>query len=326
MGVLVSVNCLTFNQEDIIGDAIESFLAQRTDFSYEILIGDDCSTDRTRKIVEAYSEKYPDKIKLISTKQNMGYLGNLRNLHDHSSGKYIALCDGDDYWIDPYKLQKQVDYLEKHPECTLCFHAANIVSNEKAHLGTFVRPSKQNKKYFAGELILGGGGFLPTSSMVYPKYLVDSPPDWFIHSSVGDYPLTLILANHGYTYYMDEFMSAYRRTEGSWTSNLLAEKNINSKKVEITLGDMEIIKNFNQYSDYKYKNEVEKEILFREFLLAIYKRNLMELKNPKFKKIFNELGIKGKAKYFLLFCLPRFSTRLANLYGRIVKVKYNLIN
>ncbi|WP_066314114.1 glycosyltransferase [Bacillus sp. FJAT-29814] len=326
MNVLVSVNCITFNQEDMIGDAIESFLAQKTNFAYEILIGEDCSTDNTKKVVESYRDKYPDKIKLIANKQNLGFIGNVRNLHEKSKGKYIAICDGDDYWTDPYKLQKQVDYLEENPECTLCFHAAKVVDNEKEPLGTVVRPSKKNNKYSAGDLVFGGGGFMHSSSMIYPKHLMDTPPDWFFTSSVYDYPLTLILSSHGYAYYIDEFMSAYRMANGSWTTSLLSMKNMNTKKIAINKGDIQILKSFNLYSNLKYKQQVEKEILFREFLILIYDRNLKELKSPKFKKVFNDLGLKRKVKYVLLFCMPNFSAKLSHLYGRIVKAKYNLTN
>ena len=132
VSILVSINCITYNQEEYVADAIEGFLMQKTDFDYEILIGEDCSTDNTRKIVEEYAAKYPDKIRLITSERNVGCRKKFtEGFSSNSKGKYIAECEGDDYWIDPYKLQKQVDYLEGNPECTLCFHAAELVRAPK---------------------------------------------------------------------------------------------------------------------------------------------------------------------------------------------------
>ena len=129
-GILVSIDCTTYNHGKYISDALDSFLMQNTNFKYEILVHDDASTDDTPKIIKEYESIYPDLIKPIYQKENQ-YSKGLRvsgiNLR-RARGKYIAVCEGDDYWIDPYKLQKQVDYMESHPECSMCTHAAYIVS------------------------------------------------------------------------------------------------------------------------------------------------------------------------------------------------------
>src|SRR5688500_13476797 len=111
----VSVWITTYNHEKFIAEAIESVLRQQPSLSYEIVIGEDCSTDRTREIVLSYKEKYPDKIILYLPKQNTGMVQMTKKSYSFCTGRYVAWLDGDDYWVDPFKLQKQVDFLEANP-------------------------------------------------------------------------------------------------------------------------------------------------------------------------------------------------------------------
>lgn len=123
MSVLVSITCNTFNHGSYIADALEGFVSQKTNFEYEILVYDDASTDNTASIIRQYEAKYPHLIKPIYQTVNQ-YSQGLRPGHQNrqrATGKYVAICEGDDYWIDPLKLQKQVDYMEAHPNCTFCF-------------------------------------------------------------------------------------------------------------------------------------------------------------------------------------------------------------
>src|SRR5215208_3554649 len=128
--LLVSVSVITYNHERFIVQALESILIQKVNFKYEVIIGDDCSTDNTRKILEEYAVKYPDRIKLIlHEKKGEGIPGKLNFIStiEAARGKYIALLDGDDFWTDESKLQKQVDFLEKNPGYSICFHKASIL-------------------------------------------------------------------------------------------------------------------------------------------------------------------------------------------------------
>ena len=125
--IKVSILCLAFNHEKYIADAIEGFLKQKTDFAYEIIINEDASTDGTAEIIRQYERRFPDMIHPIYHKQNQYSQGV--NINDKfmvplARGKYVALCDGDDYWIDPYKLQKQYDAMEANPNCRMCLHKA----------------------------------------------------------------------------------------------------------------------------------------------------------------------------------------------------------
>ena len=126
---MVSVICITYNHEAYIGEALESFLAQKTDFAVEILVNDDASTDRTAEIVRAYAERFPDRIRaFLQTENQFSKGGNIENdiLLPHARGKYVAFCEGDDYWSNPEKLQRQVDFLERHPDYSACTHETVI--------------------------------------------------------------------------------------------------------------------------------------------------------------------------------------------------------
>lgn len=127
---VVSVCMITYNHEAFISQSIEGVLMQKTNFAFELIIGEDCSTDKTREICFKYKEKYPQKITLLLPESNLGMTKNFISSLNVAAGKYIALCEGDDYWTDPYKLQKQVDFLESNSEYSCCFHRYDILDGE----------------------------------------------------------------------------------------------------------------------------------------------------------------------------------------------------
>lgn len=120
--ILVSIVCITYNHEPYLRQALEGFLMQQTTFPVEIILAEDCSPDGTRRICEEYVSRYPDKIRYIVRDHNVGYNQNEYEAMQAARGKYIAFCEGDDYWTDPLKLQKQVDFLESHPDYSVCWH------------------------------------------------------------------------------------------------------------------------------------------------------------------------------------------------------------
>ena len=136
----VSVFMITYNHEKYIAEALDSILMQKTDFDFDIVIGEDCSTDATRRIVLEYSRKYPDKIKLLLHNVNVGFISNMMYVLEACTGKYVAMCEGDDYWTDPFKLQKQVDFLEANKEYMLATHGYRIVKD-----GSVIRTIDHNE-------------------------------------------------------------------------------------------------------------------------------------------------------------------------------------
>ncbi|MBO0588603.1 glycosyltransferase [Sporosarcina sp. E16_8] len=312
MSCLVSINCITYNHEDYIADAIESFLMQKTNFDFEILIGEDCSTDDTKKIVERYANQYPEKIRVITSAQNVGFRKNSQRIFENSKGKYIAECEGDDYWTDPYKLQKQVDYLEQNPECTFCFHNAVLVkANKKVIPGVQTHLIKKSNYYFhggdsnysVGELALLG--FIPTASFMYPKHLMDNLPEWCSTAIVGDVPIKLITTSYGYAHYLDETMSVYRTgVKGSIMYNWKKESGNKEKQILINEGFLHLFDNFNDFTKDKYKPEIDKAKIQFELEIVRLERERKKLKIPRYKEYFNRLGLNGKIRYYARYNFP----------------------
>lgn len=307
--ILVSIACITYNHEKYIAEALDSFLMQKVNFKYEILIHDDASTDRTAEIIKSYHEKYPDIIKPILQKENKMSKGvkkvNYKYNHSRAKGKYIAICEGDDYWSDPDKLQIQVDYLEKHPECSMCFHASDIISGSKGKVGE-IRPYNKNCISNTEDIILGDGGFIPTNSIVYRKCAMDNAPNFYIEAPVGDYPLQIITSSQSHAYYINKSMSVYRiGVVGSWTSTLNRSKNRDEKKIKLINGLNQMLKEVNEYYDGKYLESINRRIHMNEFEALKYQKNVKKLKDKKYRNFYNALGTKEKIAIYLNCYMPR---------------------
>lgn len=314
MSILVSINCMAYNHEEYISDAIEGFLMQKTNFEYEILIGEDCSTDSTRIIIQEYMNKFPNKIKLITSDNNVGAKRNEKRLQQSSLGKYIALCEGDDYWIDPYKLQKQVDYMEKNSECMMCFHSAEVIQSNGKSSGKYIRPFIRNKICSVEEIILGlGSKFTPTASVIYRKELMDTPPVWFKETSFSDYPIALIVSYYGYAYYIDEVMSVYRTgVIGSATNRITNSKDAKNKLINHNKELIWILEQFNSFSNNKYLKTVNRVIKEREIQILLLEKKIHKINDIKYKSYFKEVGFKNKIKLYFRYYFPR-------AYSMIVK-------
>ena len=304
--ILVSIHCITYNHEKYIADAIDSFLEQQTNFKFEILIHDDASTDRTADIIREYECKYPDLIKPIYQKENQYSKGGasveIFNFK-RANGKYIAVCEGDDYWTDPKKLQKQVDYLEKNPECSLVFHAADVVKANKETTGTVARIAEESRIVKMDEIALKAEpNFIPTASRVFRKAFIDKLPSWYINASIGDFPTALLIGKYGHFYYIDEIMSAYRTgVSGSWTSRMFNGKDNKKNLIKINQECIQILNDFNHFSNYQFRQEVNNAIKERKARILISKigyylpKSIIEF----IKGNFDEKTIINRTKLFI---------------------------
>lgn len=286
---LVSTATLTYNHEPYIRACLDGILMQKTTFPVRVCIFEDASTDRTAEIVKEYADKYPGLIFAFCQKENTYGKGEVRQqalkpyFEVRSIAKYIALCEGDDYWTDPLKLQKQVEFLEENEDCSLCFHA-NYRMIDSDIINIYRPPFiAENFKYSLKDAIYGGGGFMATNSMMFlATYLIDLPK-WMNKSPVGDYPLMLVLASKGAIGYIDEVMSAYRvEHKNSWSSTM--RKSFRKRK-NLLLGLIEMLDNFNEWTNYKYNCYIRKKqrkdiwsfivdnlIRFVKKLIPFYKR------------------------------------------------------
>lgn len=209
--ILVAIRCTVYNHEPYLRDCLDGFVMQKTNFRFVAVVHDDCSTDNSVAIIREYAEKYPDIIKPIYETENQyskydGSLGRIMNAAiDATGAKYIALCEGDDYWTDPYKLQKQVDFMEAHLKYVACFHNSRVFNGYR--FGLF--NSLNESHYPSTEDIIMRRWFISTQSLMYRNIKIVYP-QWTQGVVNGDYLLELMLAKKGKFYYMDDIMSVYR--------------------------------------------------------------------------------------------------------------------
>lgn len=246
----ISVCMISYNHGNFIAQAIESILKQKINRSLELVIGEDLSTDGTREICEYYHDLYPDIIRILPQKERLGMTKNFFRTLLECRGKYIAICEGDDYWIDPFKLQKQYDFLENNSSFTLCFHNTLVIDeiNNKQHLFGFY-----NKSFYDGYDLLKKWLFA-TSSAFFRNILEKPLPRFFLDATHPDLLLFLYLAERGKMAFINETMSVYRIHSGGITKNLF-EKNL-----EHNLKHIKQIKQMKIYFDTKYSSLFEKRM------------------------------------------------------------------
>ncbi len=271
--IKLSISLVTFNHEKYIEQAIESILMQKVNFDFEIILGEDFSSDRTRDIVIDYYTKYLDKIRLILPEKNLGCSGQKIFVQTLQAcqGEYIALLDGDDYWTDPDKLQKQVDFLDNHPECAICFHDVTTFFEDGSQ-----KPRKYNnfepKNISTIENILKCN-FIPTCSTMYRRGLFDEFPDWYYSVICGDWVLHVLNAQQGKIGYINKNMGAYRVHNNGLFSGMSKIKQLH-----------EVVNCYdylNIYLNFRYRNIIKSEKAYRYYDLALAYKDKGDLVNAK---------------------------------------------
>lgn len=220
---LVSICCITYNHARYIRQCLDGFLMQKVNFEYEIIVHDDASTDGTSEIIRDYSNKYSDLIVPIFQSENQ-YSKGVRGVYakfvyPHARGKYIAICEGDDYWIDPLKLQKQVDFLEKNPAFLMSVSKALFFSEtNKEFVFMPYNAEEQSVTLKPANVILKGGLYINTCSIVFRSELNNYMKRRYIKNSpIGDYPLQIVAAMEGKIFYFGDSMCVYRvNNNQSW--------------------------------------------------------------------------------------------------------------
>ncbi len=231
--ITVSICCITYNHEPYIAQAIEGFLMQKTSFNVEIIIGEDFSTDRTREIIDSYVKKYPDRINLITSNMNIGGINNFLRVNERVTGKYIALCDGDDYWTDPLKLQKQVDFLEKSEDYIMCCHYVKKITDTGEV--TYMNFNPKPIRYSFINVLLGNKSETSALSIVFkntPQVNQLFKADWIFNCNAFDNFIRLYatFASGKNIYVLPEIMGCYRQHAGGiWSS--LKPKTIKQKEL-----------------------------------------------------------------------------------------------
>lgn len=283
--IYVSFVCTTFNQEDYIEDTINSMLSQVTDYRFEIVIHDDCSKDNTRNILVKYKNRFPSIIKLILQKENQYSKGKkiIPLAVSYATGKFIALCEGDDFWCDDLKIQKQIEVLNKYNSINFVISRAISLypngstsifcdlGNEKKHISFPQCISSKNKDFF------------PTASFFMRKEIFSTLPDWLDNEApVADYYIQLYASNSKGAIYLPDITSVYRRNaKGSW-SNLKSLDRVIADKLKRSKC-MEFISDEFKYSDCEVINSItEKKIFYYKVLAFCFLKRFNFLKSLLF--------------------------------------------
>lgn len=285
--IKVSVLCISYNHVDTIRKAIESIISQRTSFEYEIIVHDDSSTDGTEDILRDYESRNIPNLKIVYERQNQYSRGQLNNiifkLVRKSQGCYLALCEGDDYWIDYNKLQIQFDYMEKHKECVMTAHNGIWVGNRQ-HDIVPANGFEEEKDLSVEEIIRHKRGCFPTASIMVRKehYYLEPPFDGL---SIGDWPLQLQCIDRGDIHYFDRIMSVYNyEMNNSWSSRMRTSSKM---KIEHSLEMIDFLQRLNAYWKYRYDRDIlnAMEMYAVEALRSIDK-NLNPMK--ELERVYNE--------------------------------------
>ena len=312
----VSILCITYNQEKYIRQALESFVSQKTDFSFEILIHDDASSDGTQNIINEFKNNYPGIIRTFFQKENQyskGVRGIMTKfLLPEVRGKYIALCEGDDFFTDEKKLQIQVDFLDKHSDCSICFHPVRVFfenNDDKDHL----YPNTTDGSSFTLKNLLKWN-FIQTNSVMYRRQNYDSitqknimPNDWYLH---------IYHARFGNIGFINKTMSAYRRhPAGIWWSSFNNHSEIFKKNSKSILSMyLELIRLIGDNGEYKKIITDNIDSLFG---------NILEIKNDINEPVITDLMIDFKEE--IASFMSRLSKKITINENNLAFIKSQLI-
>jgi glycosyltransferase involved in cell wall biosynthesis len=251
--VKVSVCMITYNHEPFIAQAIESVLMQRTSFPYELVIGEDCSTDGTREIVRQYAEKHPDIIRPLFREQNLGMHRNFVDTLAHCRGEYVALLEGDDYWTDPYKLQKQAEFLDEHPEYVLVCGNALTIREDEGYRNLSVAQNLPLAFDFDTRYLMTEFPVTTLTVMFRNRLLIDFP-DLFYRSVSGDRWLVVLLSQHGKCHYLNDVLGVYRIHAGGIYQSRHQTLEERIAYLEDQIRDAQM---WNEYFQGEYSSEVK---------------------------------------------------------------------
>jgi len=277
MNPKVSVRIVTYNHERFIAQALDSALAQKINFPYEIVIGEDNSSDNTRKIVQDYQRRHPEIIRSFLNDRNIGARANTHNMRQECRGEYIAFLDGDDYWTAEHKLQKQADFLDQHPECTICFHNAQMVfdNGRKAQ----VYHKEPLKTIMEAEDILPSN-IMPSCSMMFRNNIFKTIPHEFAHVPFGDWPIQICLIKKGKACYIDEIMGAHRfHSGGMWTEGGKEDPEVKIRQIQAFLLFYQAA---DVYLEHKYKDLIAR-------LITVKKKELRSVQIEPLKQRIRDL-------------------------------------
>lgn len=311
--VRVSIVCITYNQDQYISKMLEGLLSQKTTFKYEILIHDDASTDKTQDIIRDYQSKYPEVIKPILQTENQfskGVSPNIKFNFPRVAGKYVAFCEGDDYWSDKNKLQYQYEALEKHQECSICVHDTQCVTKMGNLLDRHFPPIDlkegviSTREYLKMELCTVGWIFQTSSYFIRADVINLYVREYCNKYPVGDLPLVLFSLQKGDCFYIKRNMSCYRTNSGGVMTGLKNEKKKINHLEKMIVGHQD----FDRFTNYKFHDDFEYAIQNYRFEITYLQGEYKKLFSQNFRMCFRRQSRKRK----IIILIGNISPKIAN--------------
>lgn len=321
---IVTISCNTYNHEKYIRDALEGFVNQITDFKYEVIVHDDASTDGTADIIREYEKKYPDIIKPIYQSENQYSQGKqffLNFVLPKVQGKYLAVCEGDDYWIDNNKLQKQFDYMETHPDCSLVAHKSLVYHVDENIFTDFTSYdfSKPENCELTAQQIIENHLYFTTASMFFKTDYYANNYEFLKGIRNLDYVKKILLATEGTVHVIPEIMSVYRKgVDGSWTKRVRQNKAALAQHIE---GKIKILNKINEYRNYKYNDEMQKNIMQLKLTQQIILSNKAIVKDKEYVEFIKTLSLKKRMQIYVQLFAPHSYSLLSKIKRGIVRRK-----
>ncbi len=310
--IKLTVICETYNQERYIRQCLDSLVNQNANFRYQIVVHDDASNDSTTQIILDYANRYPDLIIPIIQKKNLYSQGKSDSpfIASKIKGKYLAFCEGDDWWLSSDKLQVQYDYMEQHPDCSLCVHDAKLFDdNRNCFIGN-LPSSGPERDITVKEIIENGGWYLGTNTMLFKAedYVL---PKCYLNWGVGDYPRAIYLGIKGRVHFLSEVMAVHRvNAAGSWTKRTSEDIKIReaaNKKIINGLKAVDIATN------RKFHDSFDKaEFMLLKQIEELH-HNLIKLMFGTYSSRFWDLDITEIVKSISRCILPRKVILIAKL-------------
>jgi glycosyltransferase involved in cell wall biosynthesis len=273
--VKLTVLLVTYNHAPYIETAIESVLMQETDFDFEVIVTEDCSTDGTREIVQRLAQAHPERIRVLLSERNLNNNSVVRRGLEAARGEYVAMLDGDDYWTSPHKLQKQVDFLHDHPECSACFHSVEVVYEVETGAcnphggGPAQRKPDPKPRPMSTLADIVRTNFIPTCSIVFRADCCRNLPDWYDGLAAGDWPLSVLCAERGPIAYLDEPMGVYRvHSGGYWSATLSSFRSLEDVEA---LAD--VFATFDRHLSFRFTRDIRHGLAawYEEAAVRFYK-------------------------------------------------------
>lgn len=314
--IMVSIYCLAYKHEKYLRQTLDGFINQKTNFKYEIIVHDDASNDGTKEIIEEYYSKYPEIIIPIVQKENQ-YSKKIEIVTKYIlpcvHGKYIAVCEGDDYWTDCDKLQMQVDALEENPDCHMSVHKVMEVNKEGVPTGVYY-PEKVNTGKLTSEEFVNMQVYysFQTSSFLFRgdiwREMRINPPEFKRLFPVGDVAMMLYFGNAGNVYYIDRIMSCYRRgVSTSYTSRTKQANDTIEKQNAFSQRFIDALVSFDDYSNGRFHSFCVKKIALYMGGMALLSGNVDDLLLAGNKEFYDALDIKRK----FMIRMTRFAPKMA---------------